>query len=73
MKGIKILAMALLVTAWAGTSRAQNNCGNVATPPKITTSTVAGGSSVLAMQGVEYVAGNYVQVQLVTDGCTDIK
>jgi hypothetical protein len=73
MKSVKILAMALLVTTWAGTSRAQNNCGNVATPPKITTSTVAGGSSVLDMQGVEYVAGNYVQVQLVTDGCTDIK
>lgn len=73
MKSVKLLAMALLMATLAGTSWAQNNCGNATTTPTITTSAVVGGQGVLALQGIEYVAGDAIQVELLTDGCTDIQ
>jgi hypothetical protein len=72
MKSVKLLATALLTASLAGTSWAQNSCGNAATPPKITTSAVVSPGH-LEVQGVEYVAGDAVQLQLLTDGCTDIQ
>src|SRR5277367_2235892 len=77
MKSSKLLAIVLVTASFAGasasTSWAQNSCGNAATTPTITTGAVLGGSTVLDMQGIEYVAGDALRVQLLTDGCTDIK
>lgn len=71
------LALALLMASLTPALRAQNNCGNVAVPPKITTSTVdpndPTGTGHLDMQNVEYVAGDSLQVALLTDGCTSIQ
>ncbi|MGA8143906.1 MAG: hypothetical protein WB987_08475 [Candidatus Acidiferrales bacterium] len=73
MKSVKVLATALLVVSLASAVSAQNNCGNAAAPPKITASTLAAGPNVLDMQGIQYVAADHVQLQVTTDGCTDIQ
>jgi hypothetical protein len=73
MKSVKVFAAALIMVCFAGNLRAQNNCGNAATPPNITASALAAGSNVLDMQGIQYVAGDHVQLQVTTDGCTDIQ
>jgi hypothetical protein len=72
MKSAKLVVTAFMMASLAA-SRAQNNCGNVATPPMITTGAVVGGQSVLDVQGIKYVAENSLRVQLLTDGCTDIQ
>jgi hypothetical protein len=75
MKSMKLLTLgtALLTVSLVCSSQAQttNICGNATTPPKIITSAVL--SPQLESQGIEYVAGDAVRVQLVTDGCTDIQ
>ena len=75
MNSVKLttLAAILLTVALVSTSRAQpaNPCGNQATVPKITSGAVI--SPQLAMGGIQYVAGDAVRVQVVTDGCTDLQ
>ena len=75
MNSVKLttLAAILLTVALVSTSRAQpaNPCGNQATPPKVTSGAVI--SPQLAMGGIQYVAGDAVRVQVVTDGCTDLQ
>jgi hypothetical protein len=67
------LAAILLTVALVSTSRAQpaNPCGNQATPPTVTSGAVI--SPQLAIGGIQYVAGDAVRVQVVTDGCTDLQ
>jgi hypothetical protein len=67
------LAAILLTVSLVSTSRAQpaNPCGNQATPPTVTSGAVI--SPQLAMGGIQYVAGDAVRVQVVTDGCTDLQ
>jgi hypothetical protein len=67
------LAAVLMTVSLASTSRAQpaNPCGNQATPPTITSGAVI--SPQLAMGGIQYVAGDAVRVQVVTDGCTELQ
>lgn len=72
MKNLKLTVMAFVMALLASTSWAQNTCGNAATPPKITTGGVVPPGN-LEMQGVEYVAGDAVRVQLLTDGCTQLQ
>jgi hypothetical protein len=75
MNSVKLttLAAILLTVSLVSTSRAQpaNPCGNQATAPKITSGAVI--SPQLAMGGIQYVAGDAVRVQVVTDGCTDLQ
>ncbi|HEX4036524.1 MAG TPA: hypothetical protein VHX37_00580 [Acidobacteriaceae bacterium] len=69
--------MASLMVSLMPTLYAQNNCGNAAAPPKITSATVdpndPTGQGHLDLQSIEYVAGDSLQVQLLTDGCTSIQ
>ncbi len=75
MNSVKLttLAAILLTVALVSTSRAQpaNPCGNQATAPTVTSGAVI--SPQLAMGGIQYVAGDAVRVQVVTDGCTDLQ
>lgn len=73
MKTAGVFAIAWMLVSLPGTLRAQNNCGNAATAPTITSSAVAAGANVLDMQGIQYVAGDHVQLQVTTDGCTQIQ
>lgn len=73
----------------ASTAAQQNACGNAATPPSIVTSKLisppalgAAGNAVgtwdpqggrLESQGIEYDSGDNIQVQVLTDGCTEIQ
>lgn len=79
----------LLFSFAASSAKAQQNpCGNSATPPKIITSAVVTPDALSAgtapagwdpQQGrleigtIEYVSGDRVSVQLLTDGCTQIQ
>jgi hypothetical protein len=75
MNSVKLTALAaiLLTISLVSTSSAQpaNPCGNQATPPTVTSGAVI--SPQLAMGGIQYVAGDAVRVQVVTDGCTDLQ
>ncbi len=75
MNSVKLITLAaiLLTVSLVSTSRAQpaNPCGNQATPPKVTSGAVI--SPQLAIGGIQYVAGDAVRVQVVTDGCTDLQ